>query len=358
MITGSDVTRFCWPQMASFSASALAANNLTLDAVNERAGAVFCVRKTGTVTKIWFKFLVTSGTAAFDVRLETVLTTTADAGFPSGTLWGTNTNGTYNLTGTDDNNIVKVSLTSSASVTIGDMAAIVVVAPASGTFSAQFPGYSNQAEGGGETYAVNNVSGTWSITSQLPRVMALEYSDGDVVPIACGIWFTNSANAVSSVSVAAGDQGGMKLTSPFSARAVGAKLFIGNSATRGDIQFKLYAASDLSNPIAQTASYDEDVTSSTSQSSTYLYPFTTPVWIQEGGVYYLVLQPANAAISLKVALQDSSADSPVQPGGTLCVQVSRTGTTGSFTEDNTSYPLNALMFDFARNTEPLYVLGL
>jgi len=83
-----DVGEMSWP--VPYVSGPDTAGNRIIDAAGEKVAFIFEAPKTGTIDRLLFRTLgVTSG-ATVDVRLETI---DASNGHPSGTLWGTDTNG-------------------------------------------------------------------------------------------------------------------------------------------------------------------------------------------------------------------------------------------------------------------------
>jgi hypothetical protein len=98
---------------------------------------IFRAPKTGTITKVGFRTVTVITGATVDVRLETV---SATDGHPTGSLVGTNANASQVIADTNDNVFFTVTLTAGASVTAGDVLAVVVVAPATGSLQEIGPG--------------------------------------------------------------------------------------------------------------------------------------------------------------------------------------------------------------------------
>lgn len=147
--------------------------SLTLDAASESAGFVVKAPRTGTIDRVIYSLMtvsVTSGPLNFDARLETV---NAATGLPTGTLLGTDSNGTDAIADTDDNDQREITLTTGVAVTVGDVFAFLLVAPGSGTFNVQL------ATLGGDVaiddpYGVSN----GAKTNRGP-VLGFRYSDGE-----------------------------------------------------------------------------------------------------------------------------------------------------------------------------------
>lgn len=102
---------------------------VTVDADGEALAVIFKSTVTENITKIKFRTgSVTTG-GDLDIRVETV-----SGGEPTGTLWATTTNIVHAVGSGDDNVEIEVTLTSAASVTAGDLVALVVTRPVGSAF--------------------------------------------------------------------------------------------------------------------------------------------------------------------------------------------------------------------------------
>lgn len=169
------------PSIGSQGAPSYQAN--LLDAAAERFSAIFKVPKTGNVSHLHFRTGVVTASTTLDVRLETVDGSTGD---PSGTLFGTNTNGSQ--ASLASSTWYRVALTAAAAVTRGDFVALTIANSGSGNLNivsvnsnfvrAKFP-YTDLFAGAGPT---------WTKSDTAP-CCALEYDDGSfaispgVVPV-------------------------------------------------------------------------------------------------------------------------------------------------------------------------------
>lgn len=163
------------------SASPTLGNALT-SAVNEKVAYIFYAPITGSITKLHFTTqTVATGGVAWDIRLETMDETT---GKPTGTLVGTNTNASQTIQSTDDDTWFAVTLTAAASVTRGTMYALVIAAPSSGSFSANFAIFADDASRG-MPYVLRYTGGAWAGTALTGApVFALEYGTNTFYPMA------------------------------------------------------------------------------------------------------------------------------------------------------------------------------
>lgn len=102
-----------------------------VDADGEASGGVFQSPVTDTITKIGFMTAAVTATGDVNIQIETV---GAD-GLPTGTIWATGTSVTKNILLTDDNMWFEVTLDTPASVSRGDIFAVTITRPTSGTFN-------------------------------------------------------------------------------------------------------------------------------------------------------------------------------------------------------------------------------
>lgn len=134
-MTMQSVGPFLWPPRPSSPNPTT--GNITIDAADEMAGVVCEAPKAGNIAHIlWRTRTVTTG-ATVDVRMETVDTSNAQ---PSGTLFGTNTNGSQVVADANDNVWFRTSLTASATVAIGDIFATLIKNPSSSFGNMQIAG--------------------------------------------------------------------------------------------------------------------------------------------------------------------------------------------------------------------------
>lgn len=145
-----------------------------MDAAGEKAGAVLMAPKTGSIRKIHVRIGTAATPTDSDFRLETVDTST---GNPTGTLFGANTNVTVaSASITASTWVASGALTEDASVTKGDVLAIVVVPTGSPNFTLSYLNQVVQVTNG-HVYTVGFAAAAWTKTGTVP-VCALEYSDG------------------------------------------------------------------------------------------------------------------------------------------------------------------------------------
>lgn len=172
---------WCWP-MPPLLQSTLPNLNTTflIDAAAEKAAIVFQASAAKNAHKIWIRFATTTTGDTLDVRVETV--DTAANGDPTGTLFGTNTNGALVLAGSDDNIWKSVTLTADATFAAGDVVAVVVV-QGSVPGNTQISAYADLGVGQGGSFPYGDLyTGAWAKQQYMPMIW-IEYSDGTFEPI-------------------------------------------------------------------------------------------------------------------------------------------------------------------------------
>lgn len=207
----------------------------TLDAANETAGFVVKAPKAGNIERVIYTLgtvSVTSGPLNFDARLESL----DSSGLNSGTLLGTNSNGTDAIGTDDDNTQREITLTSAVAVTKGQDLAFVLVAPSSGTFSVQL-----QSLGGDFT---GKYPYGFNLTSKAGRVPVLgfRYDDGTYVTAAgCFPCRTISFSDVTSATTP--DEVGNRFSTPFPWKANRIAFFM-DPLAGATMTIRIYNASD------------------------------------------------------------------------------------------------------------------
>lgn len=152
------------------------------NAIGESYGAIFPAPIDGDITKIGFNIGNIGANLDLDVRIETVDPTT---GFPSGTLWGTNTNIVRTLVnGVDDaagaaGNWIEVTLTSAATVSrsSGDYFAVVLVYNSASTSSLPINYYADSFAVGSPGLYFKNPTPSWVYSASGAPLISV-YFDG------------------------------------------------------------------------------------------------------------------------------------------------------------------------------------
>lgn len=231
-----------------FGSGAPGLGGRTFDEAGDGAGYIIQVPHTGNISKVHFQSVSKTTNGDLDVRLETV--TSAATPLPSGTLVGTNTNGTVTINAASTRFVA--TLTSAAAVTLNDQIALIGYAQAGfgGSFSiCNFQSSYSFSHYGSLYEVTKNGAGAWAYNSGLWGLWALEYDDGLIYPIrrlappqATNLdYFSSSSNP---------DERGNKITVPFHGRCIGAIFTIDTDSTA--IDFVLY---DSGGTAQRTATY-------------------------------------------------------------------------------------------------------
>lgn len=258
--------------------------NLSTDAANEKAAFVFQAPKTGSIDRIGFKTAtVTTGGVSWDIRLETVNTST---GFPTGTLVGTDTNVGKTIASTDDNTWFEVTLTSAASVIEGGYYAIVIAAPSSGSFNANFS-YFADGFGGGFPCALLYTT-SWALSASGAPQFSVRYTDGTYPPIS-GVFpivgsTTNVYNSTSTPNVY-----GNKIIMPFKCKIDGFWIW---GDFDGDYMVNLYDSNGAT--VLVSGSGYAAIPATTSTSFNY-GKFLTSYTLEKNTLYILGVAPSSAS---------------------------------------------------------------
>jgi hypothetical protein len=247
---------------------------------------IFQAPKTGSIRKLeWLCSSFGSSGGALDIRLETVGSTTGD---PTGTLWGTNTNGSATVSGTG---WISTTLTADASVTKGDIIALVI--KSAGAAQSLSVGYLAAAQVGAQFPYGDRFVSSWLSHGDRP-CMALQYSDGSYafVPDTYPITAVNNATFNSGSTP---DEKGVKFALGIPAQILGARVYVDGD---GDFSLILYDT-DGSTALA-TKSMDKDYREHTSVTAgTYDLLFDSPQTLAYNGTYRMTIR-ADSATNLSL----------------------------------------------------------
>lgn len=321
-------------------------NTITLDAAGEKHACIFPAPATGTITGGYFTVgTVTTGDTV-DVRLETVDGTT---GHPTGTLQGVTTNGSATLTATTDNNkAIAFTFTAGASVTKGDIVALVVV-NGSGPGNFTVSRYADDASNG-MPYTDAFTGGAWA-TSGTSCVAAISYG-GTYYPMV-GVFpfgLTTGATSLSTQSYSSSsspDEYALRCLNAVKSRTSG--VWVWNSATTGAYELNLYAPDNT--VVAGPITVDPDIKQGTSANRVF-YPWPTSATLTANTYYKLAQKPTTTtAVALAYFYVPTAAAMGQMDGGTACYLGTRTDAAGAggdengWTWDTTRRPIMGLALD-------------
>lgn len=258
-------------------------SNITLDANGEKFASIYAATAAKAIHTIHFRTITVTTGDTLDVRVETV--DTASDGNPTGTLWGTTTNGSAVVASSDDNVWKSVTLTADATLAIGDVFALVAVNGAAGVMNlaawqrstAQFP-YGNQF-----------AAAAWTKNANLNLIIP-QYSDGTFEPIHGLTGVGGPINTNTFKSDDATNRRGNIFQVPSQCRAGGCWVWVDADAA---FTVKLYD-SDGSTVLATTASINTFQRVSTG-AGVLFFPFTTAATLNPGTSYRIAIVPSGAA---------------------------------------------------------------
>lgn len=266
----------------SLMASAANAVSDLIDAADEVACFIMAVKAGNIVAVHWPTATVTTG-GTLDVRLETVDTAN---GQPSGTLWGTTTNGAQVVVSTDDNVWFRTALTLAAAVNAGDIVAVVIANPtvsfANMNIKEGLAIYSGSLR---LPYGANPLRSNLNIA---PPAIHLEYDDGSLLAAPNVIPFARTGLALNTGTNP--DEAALLFTPAFPGRVVGWEAVL-TVAASADYRVALYASGN--NTPLLTKSMDADVKAAAT-AGVYGAFFTGTQVLTVGTIYRLAIVPTTA----------------------------------------------------------------
>lgn len=304
---------------------------LVIDAADEKVAFIFQVPATGNITAIeWRTATVTTGTT-LDIRLETVDATT---GNPTGTLQGTNTNGSQVVADANDNVWFSTTLTASASVTKGDFLAIVIVNP-----SASFGNMQISAWNDGSLYFPYNdlyAAAAWTKGQQQP-IMALSY--GGTYYSVAGAFPYSALNTIIYNTGSAADEIALKFKLPMPSRVIGGWAWVDIDANLDIVLYDSNGSTALA-----SVSIDTDLRVSVN-SSIHYFEFSSSVNLSKDVYYYLSIKPTTVtSITLSYFAVSAVAVMDACVGGQNAHYASRADA-GAWTAVTTQRPFVSILLD-------------
>lgn len=327
-----------WPGLVpsvagGFSTSSYA--NLT--SAGHYIAYIYAASQDMVISHVGFRVATATGSPTADVRIETV-----DAsGFPSGTLWGTNTN---IVTGTlSANTNTLQALTASATITKGQVFC-VKLAYASGTALAI--GYMDVSlpKNLVMPYRVTNTgTPTKGLLNAETPILALGSSSTTFYCIP-GAFPINGLTAGTFNNTNSARRG-LRFTIPMNCRAVGIHWY--NNGQIGDYNATLYndAGTELS---SSSTAYDGDYAVASSNGTSYVY-FDNTVTLTAGTIYRISIEPTTATNCNVYAYSFLAPEyRSATAAGTGCLYT--TFATGAWTDTATSnLPVMDLLIDQVDN---------
>jgi hypothetical protein len=321
-----------WPGLASTGNAVALNNRTTLDASGEYHAVIMMAKENMVVSHVGAYTGAATGSPTVDIRIETVDVTT---GFPSGTLWATDTN---IVTGTLTSGTWAVhALTASATINTGQIFALKI-AYNSGT--SVILSEASNINGLASNYSVIN-TGTPAagMFSNMPWGLGSSstafYKMQSILPV----------NGISSANLnnTGGARRGLKFSLPFACRAIGARMAMPASVA-GDFNIGIWddAGAEVGSSIT---AYDRSGWPTGSNGSVTLL-FDSPVTLAASTNYRLAIEPTSATNTTVYHVTVASADiRSGLPGGTDCLLTTYTTGGGWVDTADTTVPLIDLIID-------------
>lgn len=332
-----------WPELGSDlgnSTPNFLTTTYVLNALGDSAAAVLSPPKAGNISTVFIRTGTVTTGGTFDVRIETV---DPDTGFPSGTLWGTTTNGALTIGNGDDNVLLSVNLTLAAEVTPDDVIAIVIVAPSGA--NAQISGAAIGQVFIQYPYGLLFDSGAWASIGQIPPTFGLQYDDGSFaeipnIPIASTISLTSFGNGTNP------NHRALRFQYPVPCRV--RDLWVSGDLD-GDADLLLVADDwDGTNGDALgVISLDTNIRRQGAYGA-HIRPLPTPVELAANTTYRVVLKPTSATAVILPHFTVGSAAQLAQSGGNAEAYLSTANNpndASDWTNTTTARPLLGICID-------------
>lgn len=257
-------------------------NSFLLDAADEKAAFIFAPPKSGNISHIVFRTGTHTTGADLDVRLEDVSLTD---GFPTGSLFAANTNGTQTTAAA--NTVYRVALTASATVTPADRIAVVIVNPAGSPGNMAIASIALSLPQGFPYCALYTTSWAMSLAN---FIIGVEYDDGSYAPITGTLPLT-ALNTLTFNSGTNPNHRGLRFQLGVPATCSG---FWALADLDGDCDFLLVADNWDGTDVDALAkvSRDKDLRSNTAARPFWL-PWTSSVALSASTTYRLIAKPSS-----------------------------------------------------------------
>lgn len=301
---------------------------LVLDATGERFGFPIVAPKAGDIDRVYWKQTMTTG-GTFDVRLET----NDGSGVPTGTLFGTNTNGAEIIVASG---MVETTLTAAATVTKGQKLWVVIVRDAVAgniqvnAFADHLPQWPYMAfwNGAAWSFAVN------------VGCLALRYTDGSYGYMP-GYWPFSTLPAVTFNSTSTPDERGNIYTPTCDKGICGGWVWVD---VDGPLEVVLYDVDGVS--VLSDVTLDPDERPA-NQAGIHEFVFDNSPELVAGGSYRCVVRPgASSVIIYEMVVPVVGLMSCFEGGPTYHKTTAKDPSgIGSWTEVTTERVMMGLRFD-------------
>lgn len=304
----------------------------TLDATGEYITYVQVAREDMVLSHVGFRVGTVANSPTVEVRIETL-----DAsGIPSGTLWGTNTNGTSATLTTNSNPLV--ALTAAATITKGEAFAVKIVwgGVATSSVIVQLTNSLPMPYNSSAPYSVINTTGS-AVKASLGAMGSLAFGSSATTFYYVPGFFPTTAFSGAVFNNTNSAKRGLKFTIPMKARAIGIR-WLGGAAV-GDYNAVLL---DTSNNVLATGTFDGDVTAANSGAPLSVY-FTTQATLTPG-TYRVAIEPTTTTnVNVSTYTLPSSDYFSATPAGLTAVY--STFVSGTWTDSTTQLPAMDVILD-------------
>lgn len=268
---------------------------VTIDASTDKVAGIFRAREDMVVSKIAVRFGTVTSSNELVYRVETVDTAT-DA-TPTGTLWNTNTT-TGNVT-PSANVIVEGTLTANATISAGQMYAVVIQPADADAVNLQIARWDLTSAmvhmGGQVPYGSNNTTGSYANAALLPVVglynnTTSKWVHNPVCPLITTATATSAINTGTGATTGTKRGLSFKMAGPMRLRGMLVKM---SSAAGADFDVEIYSTGG-SLLATLLNDYDSSQQRAATGALSWYLPFETTYSVEAATEYYLVIAPTTA----------------------------------------------------------------
>jgi hypothetical protein len=313
----------------SGSAASLAFGSLLLDANAEKGAVVFEATKACNIDRIEVSTRTVTTGDTLDARIETVDLAT---GFPTGTLWATNSNGAMVIASADDNTWkASATLTAVATVARGDRVAVVLVHPnTANALNLGVLALSTSVPIFIAPYGLTDVGGAGYVATGQPLALGVHCDDSTFMYLGPNVWpITAIATGTAYGSGSTPDETGVRITSPFPIKVSGAWV---HGDFDADADLVLYDV-DGTTPLA-TVAIDKDVRFAVAAGGVHTVRFTSDITLAANSTYRLIVKPGAGTVALREVTVNNVANLDGFSGGQQIYYTARTDA-GAWSDTNT-----------------------
>jgi hypothetical protein len=326
--------------------------SMTMDSTADQLAWVGKSTVADSLTKLYFRTGTVTTGATVDVRIETVVN-----GRPSGTLWAANTNIGVAIADGDDNVWKTATLTSAATLAMGDEYAIVIASSA-GTPNlalASSPVVMQLGTMGQYPFLLHNSTGAYAVITNRSLEWIAEFSTAGIKSVVGLAPLNGSVTLTSYDNATATNERGLRFKPPMKMRCIGMRAVIGNIEAGADSTWSLWDSTGDTDAeaLAQTT-LDGDFPAATTNDGYVETYFDTPVPLTAGTEYYAAIRADTANNITLFECPTSGTGSPANamkafPAEStelyLATRAWSGGTAGAWSPTTTTMPIIELIID-------------